>query len=72
MHDAVDAGDDLLDRAQLGEIGRHEFLVGREIVRLADVAPADVRIDALQQLAQARADAAGRAGNQNFFHRASR
>ena len=28
--------------AEVGEIGRHEFLVGRQIVRLADVAPADV------------------------------
>ena len=72
MHDAFDAGDDFLDRAHVGEIGSHEVIMGGEIVRLADIAPADVLIDRGQQLAHARADAAGRSGNKNFLHRASR
>ena len=70
MHDAVDAGDRLLDLRHVGEIGLHEVLVGAQIGRLLDVADADLRIDALQQLAQPRADVARGSGDQNFFHAA--
>ena len=68
MHDAVDAGDRLLDLRHIGEIGLHEFLVGAQVGRLLDVADADLRIDALQKLAQPRADVARGSGDQNFFH----
>ena len=54
--------------AEIGEVGGDELLIRGQIVRLADVAPADARIDALEQLAQARADAAGRSGDEDFFH----
>ena len=45
MDDAVDAGDDVFHRGEIGEVGGDEVLVGGEIVRLADVAPADARIE---------------------------
>ena len=65
MHDAVDAVDELLDLRQIGEIGLHETVVAGQIVGLANIAPYDARIDAIEQLAQPRADPAGRAGHQN-------
>ena len=68
MDDALDAGSELFDRGVSGKVGCDEFLVWFEIVRLADVAPADRRIQRGKQLAHARADAAGGAGNQDFFH----
>src|ERR1700688_2368650 len=69
MYDALDTGNDFLDLRQIGEVGGHEFLVRDQIVRLADVAPTGARVDALEQLAQARADAACGSGDENFFHR---
>ena len=68
MHDAVDAGDDFLDRGEVGEIGGHEIFIAREIGGLAQITPADARVEALQGLAQARADAARGAGDEKFFH----
>ena len=68
MDDALDAVDDLLDLVELGEVGRDERLVWREIGRRLDVAQPQVGIDGLQQLAQARADVAGGAGQQHAFH----
>ena len=68
MNDAVDAGDDVLDLLKLGEIGRHEIGAGRKIVGRADIAPADVGIDAGEHLTQTRADAARGSGDKNFTH----
>ena len=68
MHDAVDAGDDFLDRGEIGKIGRHEIFIGGEIAGLAQIAPADARVESFHELAQARADAARGAGDEKFFH----
>ena len=68
MHDAVDAGGDFFHRGEIGEVGGDEILVGGKIGGLAQVAPADVRINAAQKLAQARAEAARGSGNENFLH----
>ena len=68
MDDAVDAGDRALDLGQAGEIGRDEGLVRTKVGRPLDVAQPQLAVDALEQLTQARADAAGRARNQNRLH----
>ena len=68
MHDAVDAVDDLFDVCHLAEVGGDKFFIGAKIGGRFDVAPADAGIDALEQLAQTRADIAGGAGNENIFH----
>ena len=67
MDDAVDAGDDVFHRGEIGEVGDDEVLVGGKVVRFADVAPADARIEALHQLAQSRAYAARRSGHRESF-----
>jgi hypothetical protein len=63
MDDAVGACEQALDRVEVGEIGSDEGLIGREIRRCGEIAPADGRIDALQVAAQGGADGAGRAGD---------
>ena len=68
MHDAVDVGDDAFDLGVVGEVGEHEVFIIGEAVRLADVTPPDGRIDTLEQLSQARADAARGSGDEDFFH----
>ena len=45
-------------------------IMERPAPSIADVAPADAGINALEDLAQARADAARGSGNENFFHHA--
>ena len=72
MDDAVDAVDELFDLGEIGEIGLHEGLVAGHIGRRANIAPAQVRIDAVEQLAQPRADAARRARHQNCLHETPR
>ena len=68
MNNAVDAGDDLFDLRHVGEIGGDEILIRAKIGRLADIADAQGRIDALEQFAQAAADIARGASEQNVFH----
>jgi hypothetical protein len=68
MHDALDACDRRLDFREAREIGLHEGLVRTEVRRPRHVAEPEVGIHALQQLAQPRADAARRAGDQNRLH----
>src|SRR5262249_59062099 len=68
MHDAVDAGDGGLDRRHAGEIGFDEGLVRRQIGGPLDVAQPEGGVDAFEQLAQSRAYAARRAGDQNRLH----
>ena len=48
MHDALDAAEHRLDLRQIGKIGRDKLLVGCEIGRWADVAPAQIGIDFAQ------------------------
>ena len=64
MHDAVDAVDEFFDLGEIGEIGLHESLVARHVGGRANIAPAQVRIDAVKKLAQPGADAARRARHQ--------
>jgi hypothetical protein len=68
MHDAVDAGDHLLDLRQVGEIGRNELLVGREIAGPLDVAEPQAWIDALEQATKPAANAAGGSRDENGVH----
>jgi hypothetical protein len=68
MHDAVDARDRLVDLRGVGEVSGDEALLTREIGRNAEIAPSNLRLDALEQLAQARTDAACRAGDENCAH----
>ena len=68
MDDAVDAVDELFDLGEIGEIGLHEGLVACHIGRRANIAPAQVWIDAVEKLAQPRADATRRARHQNCLH----
>jgi len=68
MHDALHACHDLLHVAHAGEVGPHELFIGREIGRSLEIAPADLAVDAFEELAQAGADAAGRAGHQHALH----
>ena len=68
MHDAVDAGDDFLHRGHVGEVGGNEGFIGGKVGGLAHVAPANLRIVRGQHFAQPRADAARRAGDENFLH----
>ena len=56
MDDPVDPGDHPLDLRQVGQIGRDERLVGRQIVRCHHVAQPQGGIHAAQQPAQAGAD----------------
>jgi hypothetical protein len=72
MNDAIHAGDRFLDLRQIGEIGGHEIVVGGEIDGLSDIARPKLRINGAQNLAQARADVSGRAGNENLLHHSPR
>ena len=63
MHDAIDVFDDLFDLREIGEIGFHELGAGREIRGPREVAPANLRINAGEKLAETGADATGRAGH---------
>src|SRR5712692_2957698 len=71
MDDALHPVHRALDLAHDGKIGFHEDLVRREIGRRIKVAPADVGVDALEQLAQPSADAARCASDQYRLHDAS-
>src|SRR4029077_9892248 len=68
MDDAVDALDQLFDLGEVGEIGLDERLAFCQTGRRADVAPANIRIDAVEQLAQPRTDATRCARHQNCLH----
>src|ERR1700758_799406 len=72
MRDAFHAGDRFFDLREIGQIGGNEIVVGGEIGRVADIARANVRVDAGQDFAQSRADIVGGAGNENFLHRSLR
>ena len=52
----------------IAEIAQDEVLVGPEVGGTANIADAQRRIDALQQLAQPRSDIAGRSGQKYFVH----
>src|SRR6516225_6683020 len=69
MNDAFHAGDRFLDLREIGEVGGDKVIAGGEVCRLLDIARPKMRIDAAQNLAQSRADIAGRAGNENILHR---
>src|SRR5215470_19317334 len=68
MDNALDTGDGALHVGDRGEVGLDEGLVRREIVRRLDVAQAEVWIDALEQLAQPRADRACCARDEDCLH----
>jgi hypothetical protein len=68
MDDPFDAGDRLFDLGKIGKVGRHEGLVGGEVGRRPQIAQPDLGIDALEELAQPRPDAARRAGDQHCLH----
>src|SRR5262245_31215197 len=70
MDDALHAGDGALHLGGRGEVGFDECFVGREVSRRLDVTEAKVWIDALEELAQPRADVAGCARDEDCLHHA--
>ena len=68
MNDAIHTSDDFFHLHQIGKVGGDKVFVLAEIAWRADVTRADIRIDALQELAQACADIAGSTGDQDFLH----
>src|SRR5262249_40868607 len=68
MDDAVDAVDEPFHLRQVGQIGGDEALMLYHVGGRANVAPAQLRISAVEPRAQPRADAARRARDQNRLH----
>ena len=68
MHDALHAVDRLLDLAHDREIGLDKPLIRLKAGRSLQIAPADIRIDALEERAKTAADAACSSGDQDFVH----
>ena len=68
MNDAVDAGDHLLDRPHIGDVGLVQLLLVPRRCYRHPVGQSQHRIDAAQRLAQRAADAATRPGDQHAMH----
>ena len=68
MHDALHPGHRAFDLRKIGEVGLHECLVAGEVGRPANVAPPQLRVEAPEQHAQARAYSTGRTGHQDCSH----
>ena len=66
MHDTVDPGGDFFHLPVVGEVGGDKLLVRREVRGFSDIAYTNAWISPFKQLAQARADVAGSAGDQDM------
>src|SRR5262245_56197389 len=71
MDDALHTRDGALHLGHRGEVGLDEGFVRGEVVRRFDVAPVDLGINTLEELAQPRADGACGARDQDCLHHAA-